>query len=330
MEAEKKPSRSSLPRTALPRIYFIDDEIASRKYPNTKDLAEKYETSISTISRDIAFMRIMLHAPIEYDPFHRGYYYSEKTFRLPAGFTGADDLLALGMAKNILSLYRETPLYEASVHLMESILAPIAADGNRDWLENRIAVPKIASAEVKPDIWEIIVAGLKENRIITFEYLGANDKEYQTRKVHPYQLLFDSGVWYLYGYAEERKGIRIFSLSRIKNAVLCRDHFSLPGNFSYSDSTGGSYFGVFVGQEKFHFSIDCHGDAVIYATERKWAEDQKNKKIEDGITMEFTSTQFDKVLLWVLSNGCYAIPRKPETLVEKWKWHIRKMGKLTR
>jgi hypothetical protein len=49
-------------------------------------------------------MRDQLLAPIEYDTFKRGYYYTKKTFRLPAGFTSADDLLALGMARSIFSL----------------------------------------------------------------------------------------------------------------------------------------------------------------------------------------------------------------------------------
>jgi predicted DNA-binding transcriptional regulator YafY len=185
MKTEKKPARQSLPKTALPRIYRIEKEIASGRYPNSDGLARLLETSISTISRDIEFMRDQLGAPIEYDAFNRGYYFTKKTFRLPASFTGAEDLLALCMARSIFSLYRETPLYEASRQLLESITTPIATDGNNDWLENRIAVPPIASAKVKSDIWEVIVAGLKGNRVITFDYKGTWDEEYKERKVNP-------------------------------------------------------------------------------------------------------------------------------------------------
>ena len=319
-----------MPKTALPRIYRIDKKIASGCNPNSDDLARMCETSISTISRDIEFMRDQLFAPIEYDPLKRGFYYTEKTFRLPAGFTTAEDLLALSMAKNIFSLYRETPLFEASKHLLESILTPIAYDGNKDWLANRIVVPKIASAKVGQDIWETIIKSLKENRIITFDYKGTWDDEYHNRRVRPYQLLFDSGVWYLYGFAEERKAIRIFSLSRMKNTVLTKDVFSLPNNFSYDKSAGNSYFGVFIGQKKYHFSIDCYYEAAVYATDRQWAEDQKTSVISTGVKIEFTSTQYDKVLKWVLSNGCNAVPRKPQNLVDDWNKHITEMQKRTK
>ena len=322
MKTKRKKARLSQPKTALPRIYRIDGEIAAGKYPNSGDLARLCETSISTISRDVEFMRDQLGAPIEYDTFRRGYCYAKKTFRLPAGFAGADNLLALGMAKNILSLIRGTPLYEKSSNLLESILAPVASDGESKWLEKRIIVPKIASAKIDPPIWNILVAGLKKNLIITFEYLGVMDEDYQMRRVRPYQLLFDSGVWYLFGYAEERKAVRIFSLSRITNAALTKETFLLPKNFSYDDLAGGSYFGVFIGQEQFRFSINCYKDSVFYATERQWAENQKITKIEDGVRIEFTSTQFDKVLKWVLSCGCTAVPQKPKKLVDEWKRHI--------
>ncbi|MCL2066922.1 MAG: WYL domain-containing protein [Treponema sp.] len=333
MKAEKKPSRLSVPKAGLPRIYRIDEEIASGKYPNTKDLAKILfndwgKVSISTIIRDIDFLRDRFHAPIEYDAYHRGYYYTEKTFRLPAGFTGEENMLALGMAKNILSLYRETPLYEASANLLDSIVAPLASDGNRDWLDKRIIVPKIASAKVEPDIWKTIVESLKENRIITFEYIGTWDNDYQQRKVYPYQLLFDSGVWYLYGFSEERKAIRLFSLSRMKNAVLTRSKFELPKNFDYTETTGDSFFGVFSGQEKLSFIIDCFADAVIYASERQWAADQKIEKNNEGVTLKFTSTQYQKVLQWVLSCGCNAFPKKPKKLVEDWKRHAQEMRKM--
>jgi len=328
MKPEKKPSRSALPKTALPRIYRIDEKIASGSYPNSDDLAGMCATSISTISRDIEFMRDQLRAPIEYDPLNRGYYYTQKTYRLPTVFAGAENLLALGMAKSILSLYRETPLFEASSNLLESIIAPIASDGNSDWLENRIVVPPVASAKVDSGIWDIIVKGLKENHAVTFYYRGIRDNEDQFRKVHPYQLLFDSGVWYLYAFSEERKAARLFSLTRIKSARLSKDSFTLPKDFKYTDFTGGSYFGVFIAQEKRHYAINCYGEAKHYATERQWAADQKITDIEDGIKIEFTSTQDDKVLKWVLSCGCDAVPVKPQKLVNDWKWHIQEMKKL--
>jgi len=330
MNKSKKPVRETLPKTGLPRVYRIDKEIASGRFPNSDDLAQLCETSISTISRDIEFMRDQLRAPIEYDALNRGYYYTEERFRLPAGFTSAEDLLALSMAKSIFSLYKETPLFEASNNLLEGILTPITSEGNSDWLDKRILVPQAAAAKVDSIVWDNIISAVKQNHIINFYYLGTWDEEPQFRRVHPYQLIFDSGIWYLYGFSDERKATRLFSLSRISQTRVTKDNFTLPKNFSYTDSTNDSFFGVFIGHEKRTFVIDCYEEAAIFASERKWAVDQKINNNKDGsITNEFSSTQYDKVLKWLLSCGCCAVPRKPKKLVDDWSWHVREMRKNT-
>jgi predicted DNA-binding transcriptional regulator YafY len=183
--------KSMTKRTKLSRVYFIDREIASGKFPNTRDLAKGYETSIASISRDIDFMRVTLNAPIEYDTFHRGYYYSEKGYRVHAAFATTEDMLALGMAKTFLSLYRDTPLYETAKQFMDGIAAPLEDGEDPAWYENRIVVPPAASAAVDSAVWNTVIMGLKGNIIITFDYHSAWDKETFGRRVRPYQLLFD-------------------------------------------------------------------------------------------------------------------------------------------
>jgi predicted DNA-binding transcriptional regulator YafY len=317
----------SLPRrTKLSRIYFIDREIASGKFPNTRDLAKKYETSIASISRDIAFMRDTLNAPIEYDTFHRGYYYSEKRYRVPAAFATSEDMLALGLAKTFLSLYRDTPLYETAKQFMDGIAAPLEDGEDPAWYENRIVVPPPASAPVDSAVWDTVLAGLKGNKIIVFDYRNAWNEETLGRRVRPYQLLFDSGVWYLYGFSEERKAIRTFSLCRIKNAATTGDSFKLPKDYDYCSLPDGSNFGVFAGTEVYTFKIRLYNEAALWVKERNWAKDQSFTDTEDGTVITFISTQYDKVREWVLSQGCYAKPLEPQELVDNWKWHIEELA----
>jgi len=331
MANQKKPIRASIPKSALARLYFIDTEIASGKFPNTGYLAKKWEgISISTISRDIEFMKVSMNAPIEYDALHRGYYYSEPNYRIPTGFSGADELLALGMAKNILTMYKDTPIYDAAHHLLDSIIAPLAVESNSNWYESRIVVPQVPSAPIPPDVWNPLTTALRENRVLTFEYQGAYDEDYKTRRVRPYQLLFDTGLWYLYGFAEERKGIRVFSLARIKNIVLEKDRFLLPKDFDYRADSGSSHFGVFAGHKKYRFKIAFYDYSVTWVTDRQWADDQKIAETADGVIVTFTSSQFEKVVEWVLSRGCTARPLEPELLVDVWQSNIEEMRKMAR
>ncbi|MDR2314449.1 MAG: WYL domain-containing protein [Spirochaetaceae bacterium] len=324
-------TRKNLPRTALARIYFIDQQIASGKYPNVNYLAKEYEAGTATIYRDIEYMRDMLGAPIEYCAKNRGWFYAEKSFRLPARFAAANDMLALGMAKNLLSLYRDTPLYNSAKRLLDDITAPLTKDNfEKDdsvpWYENRIVVPPVASAPVNPGTWERVISAMRENRLLAFEYYGIWDDRYKSRLVRPYQLLFDNGVWFLYGYAEERAGIRIFNLSRMKNVSLTNETFTLPEDYDYIARTDGSYFGVFAGK-KYRFKIALNKAGAQWAGERKWAADQTIKEKDTGFIVEFTSTQYNRVLEWVLSRGADAYPLEPAALASEWKKHVRGMMK---
>lgn len=317
--------RKSLPKTALPRIFFVDREIASGSYPNAPGMAKKYETSVASINRDIALMRDQLDAPIEYSALHRGFYYSEKTYRLPAGYASADDMLALGMAKNLLTLYQGSPLYEAARNLLDGITAPLDSEGKAGWYEDRIVVPPVASAPVNEEVWNDVIAGLRGNKVISFEYQGGHDKEFKPRRIRPYQLLFNTSTWYLFGYSEERKGIRLFSLPRMKQVTLTKDTFAIPKDYDYRTLSEGSYFGLFVGQKTYKFSIAVCGDEIQWIKERRWAADQRIKDTKDGIVISFTSNQLDKVLEWVLSQGRYAKPLAPDALVNAWEGHVRDM-----
>ena len=307
---------------------MIDRKIASGVFPNSEELAGEYEVSISTISRDIEFMRNFLYAPIEYSALRRGYYYSEKTYRVPGTFTTAEDMQAIGIVKNLLSMYKDTPIYSTARQLLDSITSPLSEKEQPGWFEDRIVVPPAASAKVDNAVWTAITDGLRKNRIIAFDYQSVWDSEYKPRKTRPYQLLFDSGVWFLYGFSEERKAPRLYSLQRMKNVQLTNGSFILPKDYSYLPQAGGSYFGIFSSDKKMKYRIAFYKESIAWVRERLWAEDQKIKNTSDGVIISFTSTQYQKVLEWVLSRGCMAKPLEPEQLVKDWNRHVREMRKM--
>jgi len=333
--------RKSLPKPSLPRIYFIDQKIAQGNYPNAPQMAEEYETSLSSINRDIAYMRDMMDAPIAYDFTRKGFYYTKKTFRLPAVYATADDLLALGMAKNLMELYKDTPVHDAALNLLENISAPLQDEENTRWFLDRIVIPKTAAAVVEEQTWKGIVDALRTNRVITFQYSGSEDdtargeegktpyKKLDARRARPYQLLFDRSDWYLFAYDEDRKDMRIFALSRITKIALTDAKFSIPAKFDYRSLEGLSYFGIYAGAKTYRFVIAISGD-TRWITERLWAEDQKIKEMRNGIEISFTSNQFDRVLYWVLSLTPRTRPIEPKALVERWKKAIRDAAKIAK
>jgi len=114
----------------------------------------------------------------------------------------------------------------------------------------------------------------------------------------------------------------------MKNVELATSAFSLPKNFDYRAAFGGSHFGIFAGVKKYRFKIAFYGNSADWLKERKWADDQEITETENGVIVSFTSTQFDKVVEWMLSRGSAARPLEPELLVAAWKKNIEEMQKL--
>lgn len=69
--------RQKATRFMFERCRQILAAIRSDSYPNTTQLARSLEVSISTVSRDIEFLKERMGCPIEYDFYHKGFHCSE-------------------------------------------------------------------------------------------------------------------------------------------------------------------------------------------------------------------------------------------------------------
>src|SRR5262245_8217751 len=93
-------------RPPLARIMIIDQWPRAVTWPNATSLAARLEVDPRTIRRDITYMRDQLGAPLEYDPAHRGYHYTEPSFRLSDFPITEGELVALMLAQRLLKQYR--------------------------------------------------------------------------------------------------------------------------------------------------------------------------------------------------------------------------------
>ena len=313
----------------LERLSKIHAKIKSGCYPNSKQLAYDFEISISTISRDIDFLKTRFDAPIAYDPQKRGYYYSSD-YEMPLSMISAKDVAALSSAKALLAHYAGTPLYD-DVALIIDFLTDSQTGGNAEFL-HRIAVPPSPRLVVDAEVWNLLITAMQRNAVIEFDYNGRWHTETQHRRVHPYQLLFDDGVCFVFGYAEEREAERLFALPRIKNLCITKDSFALPADFDFATRCGGGKFGSFLADGEENYAVAFYGDAREYVKDCIWADDQviiEHDVAEgDGWTeIRFTSAQSLKVREWVLAQGANARPLAPQWFVEDWQAVVRAMAK---
>lgn len=315
----------------LERISYIHRKIKSGCFPNTKQLAYDLESGTATISRDIEYMRDRMFAPLEYDSFRKGYFYSENYEPDIKNSFSEKELNVLLSAKKLLSRYKNSPVYKEACDVID-LLTSASMNGKNVDLMNRISVAPAEeiSEEVSIDekLWKTIQKSLNENRILAFDYTDRWGKKTEQRRILPFQLVLEDNICYLFGFDEMRNDERIFSLSRIKNAETSEETFVLPDDFEFEKHLGDSKFGAFFSKKLEHYIIDFYDEARTIVRERKWAENQIITENEYETRIEFDSTQFLKIKTWILSNGANARPFAPEWLVQEWKRNAQEMWKM--
>lgn len=323
-EKQKQPARQ-INKKMIERLLIIHNAINAGLYPDNKKLRSLYlETTgysnvgEATINRDLNTLRTTFNAPLEYDRQKGGYYYFEKC-DLKLNSITAEDAFYLSAAKILLSSFEGSPMYK-SISEVINFVTDTQGIGKSALLK-RIAVAPAPKFITKEETWSNVLEALQNNLIIEFDYKGRWNTEITHRKVRPYQILMDEGQCLLFGYSEERKAERLFVLNRMCNLAVTDEHFELPENFEFSSRCGGGKFGAFMGDEIYDFVIDFYGDACSYVKECVWADNQElvDYADEEKTRMSFSSTQWLKVLEWVLSQGANAIPVSPDWFVDEWK-----------
>ena len=314
-------------RPMLNRIIEIHKKIFSGCFPNTTELANDLEVTVSTVSRDIEYLREHFFAPIAYNAKYRGYYY-KSAFDLPVNNIAIKDLQTLTFAKMLLSQYKGMPIYKDICDVID--LLNLNNSPSPDFtIMKRIALPPTPIGFVNEENWSKICTALRNNFILEFDYNGRWNTQTTHRRVHPYQLLLNDGAYFVFGFSQERNDERSFNISRMRNIIVTNEVFELPEDYEFENRCGGGKFGAFEAGEVAHYKIRFYNDATLYVKDYVWAKDQKIVDIDENtIEITFSSTQYMKILEWILQQGCNAKPLEPKELVDQWKLQITEMLKM--
>ena len=87
----------------LERFGWFDQQIRNNRFPNAATLSGRFEISPKTAQRTIDFMRDRFAAPLEYNASRKGYFYTDAGYALPRLFASQEEILAVLMARHLLS-----------------------------------------------------------------------------------------------------------------------------------------------------------------------------------------------------------------------------------
>lgn len=298
------------------RLLFIDRQIRDKRFPNCTSLAAGWEVSESTIQRDLDYMRHQLDAPVAYSARHRGFYYTEEQYQLPAMQIRESDLFALYLADKLLKQYVGTPVYENLCSVFRKIeeslpeKVPFKPAGEQTLFT---VFPPFATV-IQPAVMATVFDCLRASTRMAIEYTNPGGEPVR-RQVDPYQGVRFEGDWYVVGWCHLRQAIRTFSLARMTVAKPLPERFTRPADFDFS-KLSGSHFGVHWGTANITVRIRFAREAAFFIRERQWHASQIiEEEPGGGLVLTLVVNHLLELRRWILSWGDGAQTLEPPELV---------------
>jgi len=273
----------------------------------------------------------MYEAPIEYDRQKRGYYYYEPNFFIKSVILTEGELFSIALFDRLLEQYRNTPLEATLKRIFEKIVRslPENVTVNPGVFSSHVSIISDHQGQIDAKVFEGIFTALKTKRTLTFEYRPLQKTTYMARTVDPYHAICQRANWYFIGYCYDKKDLRMFSFTRVKNLGLTKKHFNIPQDFK-ADEYFDKQMGVFI-SAKTPYTVELLIDNEIgtFALERQWHDTQTVEQRKDGsVYVKFTTTQMQEVLRWVLGQGHTVKALAPLELIDMVKDEVEKVRRM--
>lgn len=222
----------------LHRIVWLDSGIRSERYPDSRDLAERFEISVRQAQRDIEYLKYTMGAPLEYSSMKKGYYYKDKAFILPSAMISDEEKQMLSYMANRYKIAGGTDARKLA-GLFERLVS--GDDGSdTDTIFHTLPVLQIKQDEVKN--YNILCEALKKKIKVEMTY-GNNEGELSKRIFRAYAIFNRNQCAYVTGFCERREEIRVFRISRIQKLDILEETYEIPSNYNEDYfGTGKDFF----------------------------------------------------------------------------------------
>lgn len=313
----------------LERIAWFDQQVRSRRYPNTTALCEKFEISRKTAQRAIDFLRDRWFAPLAYDPIRRGYWYEDLTYQLPAVRVSQDEVLALLIARKVLENSPDKALARYIRRFSEKLMAQSTFQGlSAERIDTCFSASWIGMECIAPDVFDQVVCGLTENRCLRFTYRSPSTQKTTQRNVEPHHLQHYMGNWVLIAWCRLRSDWRRFYLSRMSASAVTEAVFK-PKPREVWGGLVEDAFGIFQGGALTEVTLRFSPFRSRWIQEQLWHPHQVLNMCSDGCAeLTLPVSDFREIKMNILSFGADVEVLKPESLKAEIRAEIERMKAL--
>jgi len=244
-----------LNKLAYARYNIIDDCLTNKRrpYPSMEDLIRtcedklQKEFSVSQLQKDIKAMKegvMGLPAPIRFSKSNNGYYYGDPGFSIKTVPLNGDELNALHQAADLLKVFagsRVSQYFNEAVHKIDTALKVDYAQPE----EHRYPIIDIErpSAHRGFQYFEVFAEASQNRNPVSFIHYSYDKRKFTAVILHAYMLKEFHNRWYVIGYSEKHKEVRVFGIDRIYDPLVLNREFFEDKNFN-ADFFSKDLYGV--------------------------------------------------------------------------------------
>lgn len=313
----------------MERVFWIDQQIRASRYPNNNAIAAHFECKTpKTAQRTIDFMRDRLRLPIEYNAEHRGWYYTEPVYALPAIELTEGDLVAILLAEKLSRQYRGTAIGHHVEQAFGKVLSAMTNTVSLDLgaLSEAHSFEAAATTELDHALFSRLGRAAIQRRRVEMSYFTAARGELTTRRADPLHLRNSLGEWYLIAWDHLRGAPRDFLVSRIRELTVTDERFDWPVGFDLEEYLNQG-FGMIRGKEP--ISVEIIFDERWMRERSKFHPTEEREELADRrLRVRMQVTALDGVKRFVMQYGAHATVIEPKELRQSIQKEIEAMNQL--
>ena len=308
------------------RYAWFDEQIQANRYPNAGTLARQFEICQRTAQRTIEKMRDRLGAPLEYDSARKGYYYPESSFTLPKLLVSQNELLAILLARNLLSQSAGGIISESIASFGKKLLGQTGEFGlGEEQLRDSFSAIWNSYSPADAQTFQTLATALLQAQQIWFRYYSPANDQWNERIADPYHLQHYNGTWVLLAWCHLRQHWRKFNLSRMDSLSLTGQTFTARTKNDWLHLLQGA-FGIFQGGELIPVILRFSPHRARWVSRELWHPQQEVTSAPDGsLHIRLLVTDFREIKLKIMQYGADVEVLEPDALRAEIRDEIARM-----
>lgn len=300
---------------AIERRFRLMTILMGGARPRASELAERFDVTLRTVYRDVAFLEDDLRIPIRREG---GRYGIMDTFKVKPVQFQPDEVLALMAALDFGR--RNRSLHPKAALTAQEKLRAVLPSKEQEiaaGLDQTLVVDPVPgqSQPAQPGVDERLRAALQGPHPVRIQYQALAAEQPTERVIRPYGLAYRGTALYLIGYCEMRKAIRTFRVNRITAAQPLGETFTRPADFDL-EAFLADIWGIEDGPQM-EVRLRFYPEVARLAHETVWHPTQENQEEPDGSVIVTMKTRGKNELArWLTGYGATVEVLAPPELRE--------------